>query len=104
MTVSNVRRGSPSGPEATRKVSSIALTLGTVNTNTGKVVTAALTGAQTTDMVVLNPTAALVTGLCLVNPFVSAAGVLSVAVNNVTAAAVAGGTATVNVSLIKYKS
>jgi len=73
-----------------------------VNTNTGKVVTAAIAGALTTDMVVLNPTAALVTGLSLVNPFISTAGVLSVAVNNVTAAPVAGGTATVNATLLKY--
>lgn len=97
-----VRRGSPSGPEATTKVTGVAFTLGTINTNTGKVLTAAVTGVRTTDMVVLNPTANLVTGVVLANAWPSAAGVVSVAFVNATAAPVAGGTVTANVTILGY--
>jgi hypothetical protein len=98
-----VRRGSPSGPEATVKVASVAFTLGTINTNTGKVLTAAATGAQTTDIVVVNPTANMVTGVGIGWARISAAGVISVAFINATAAAVAGGTVTANLSLLRYR-
>jgi hypothetical protein len=99
-----LRRGSPSGPESTTKITGVAFTLGTINTNTGKVLTAAVAGAQTTDMVVLNPTANLVTGVGLANAWISAAGVVSVAFINATAAAVAGGTVTCNATLLRYRT
>jgi hypothetical protein len=100
--MSTVRRGSPSGPEALRKLTTIALTYATIATNSGATVTAAVAGLRTTDMVTLNPTAALPTGVAIGSAWPSAAGVMSVQLVNGTAALVTAGAATVNVGIEKY--
>lgn len=99
-----VRHGSPSGPEALRKVASVRITYATIATNSGATVTAAVAGLRTTDMVLLNPTAALPTGVAIGAAWPSAAGVMSVTLVNGTAALVTAGFRTVNVSVQRYTS
>lgn len=64
--------------------------------------TGALANAEVGDTVVVNPLAAPAAGLVICNPFVSAAGVITVRGSNISAGSIAPGTAVqLRVELIK---
>lgn len=99
----NVRRGSPSGPKATEKLT-CSKAMGNAATATVTNVTVTCTGLVTTDMVVVSPSTAPVTGLAVGAPWVSAADQITVPLVNPTAAQIAAGTMTFNVTKVAFNS
>lgn len=97
----DTRRGSPSGPKAMQKAQ-LAFAAGTLTSQTVKTVTQLLTGARTTDRVVVNSAAALPSNVMLGSARISAANVVTLYIVNPTAADIAGGNMTVDAVLLQF--
>ena len=99
--MSQRNRSGASGPDASRKVNA---TLGatTINSYTSGTITFAFSNARTTDLVLVNPKAAMTAGLSLAGAYVSASGVVTLTVANATAAAANLGTLNVDACLIRF--
>lgn len=96
-------RGAPSGPKAMDKAQ-LAFAAGTLSSTAVKVITQTLTGARTTDRVVVNSAAALPAGSALGNARISATGVISLYIINATGADVAGGNMTIDVVTLRFSA
>lgn len=99
----NKHRISPSGKTSIVR-RTVTVSPGSVTTASVKEVTAALSGASTSDVVMINPTAALTTNVDLAGARISAAGVLSVSFVNPTGATIAAADATLRVGLLKFSN
>jgi len=97
-------RGAPSGPVDSIKSTLSIAAVASVNTASTTLITTALTGAVTTDVVSVHPNAALTAGLAVGSAYVSAAGVVTIPVVNPTAAQVALGNLTLNALLHKFST
>lgn len=96
-----VRRGSPSGPKAMQKAQ-LAFAAGTLTSQTVKTITQTLTGARTTDRVLVNSAAALPTNVMLGQARISAAGVITLQLVNPTVADIAGGNMTLDIVMLQF--
>lgn len=94
-------RTSSSGPKASER-RTVAVTTGNLSASTNTEVTVALSGLVTTDVVTVNPTAALSANVGIAGARCSAAGVLAVTFNNPTTQAIASSTPTLRVNIVKY--
>lgn len=97
-------RGAPSGPLDSEKTTLSIAGAASVNTNSVTLITAALTGARTTDVVSVSPVAALTAGLSLGSAYVATAGVVTIPVINATAAQVALGNITLFALVHKFST
>lgn len=98
----NKHRVSPSGRTAGRRYT-VSVTIPTLASTSTTEVTAALSGASTSDVVDVNPATALTAGLAVVGKRVSSAGVIAILVANVTSTAITGGAAqSMRVALQKF--
>jgi hypothetical protein len=99
--MSNNHRVSPTGRKAGYR-RTVTVATGSLVTQSVTVVTAALTGLATTDVVCVNPTTTLAAGVGVAYAMCAAANVLSVAFINPTAATIATSNASLRVDVRKY--
>lgn len=99
----NKHRISPSGKTAVVR-RTVTVSPGNVGTAAVKEVTAALSGASTSDVIAVNPTAAMTANVGICGARVSAAGVIAISFVNPTAAQIAAADVTLRVALEKFSN
>lgn len=102
MTLANTFRASPSGPAAIEK-KSVTIQTGVVPATDRAESTIALAGLKTTDLVVVNPTAALPAAISIAGCRVSAADTLAVTWNNPTGDPSADEAVTLSVAVFPFR-
>lgn len=95
------RRSSPSGPAVSTKTTA-AIDHGDVTAVTVKEASVTVSGLRTTDMVTVNPPAALAGNLAVAGAHVSAANTLTVALSNPTASTITAGSNTWSVCIHRF--
>lgn len=101
--MANTGKSSPSGPINSRKVT-VTVAAGTINTITVTNIDVNVAGLRTTDIIVVNPTAALATGVGVAGARVKSAGVATISFVNPTAGNVVVGNVDFNVNIFRYSA